>query len=153
MAKSSKIILTYGTFDLFHRGHVAILRRARELGTKLIVGLSTDEFNLSKGKVSCMDFNSRREILESCRYVDMVIPEESWDQKIFDIQNNDVDIFVMGDDWRGHFDHLKNFCSVTYFERTAGISTTMLKSMLKINSDEVNYKSDCSIDNSLIYRS
>jgi len=120
-------ILTYGTYDLFHYGHMNLLRRARELGDYLIVALSTDEFNRIKGKESVMNYAQRKEILEAIRYVDMVIPEENWEQKISDIKRYQVDIFVMGDDWQGHFDYLKEYCEVVYLPRTEIISSTMLK--------------------------
>jgi glycerol-3-phosphate cytidylyltransferase len=124
-------VLTYGTFDLFHYGHLEILRRAKELGDRLIVGLSTDNFNNQKGKTCVMPYEKRKEYLESIQYVDMVIPEENWDQKINDVRNFDVDIFVMGDDWQGKFDFLKDFCKVKYYPRTDKISTTLLKSIMK----------------------
>jgi glycerol-3-phosphate cytidylyltransferase len=120
-------ILTYGTYDLFHYGHMNLLRRARELGDYLIVALSTDEFNRIKGKESVMNYAQRKEILEAIRYVDLVIPEENWEQKINDIKRYQVDIFVMGDDWQGHFDYLKEYCEVVYLPRTEIISSTMLK--------------------------
>jgi len=122
-----KIVLTYGTFDLLHPGHIRILKRAKELGDYLIVGLSTDEFNIEKHKRSFLSFQERKEILEAIKYVDKVIPEKNWDQKIKDVINYDVSIFVMGNDWLEHFDFLKEFCEVVYLERTPDISTTQLK--------------------------
>lgn len=131
MASNYKTVMTYGTFDLFHYGHVEILRRSRSLGDRLVVGLSTDEFNMVKGKKCEFSYQKRKRMLESIEYVDLVIPEDNWNQKIDDVTTNNVDIFVMGDDWRGKFDFLKEYCQVHYFERTAGISTTKLKSILK----------------------
>ena len=126
-----KTVLTYGTFDLLHYGHLEILRRARLLGDKLIVGISTDEFNKLKGKTSVLPYKKRKELLESLDYVDKVIPEDNWTQKATDIQENNIDIFVMGSDWEGKFDELKEFCKVLYFPRTKGISTSKLKTILK----------------------
>lgn len=131
MASNYKTVMTYGTFDLFHYGHVEILRRAKSLGDRLIVGLSTDEFNLVKGKKCEFSYEKRKQMLESIEYVDLVIPENDWEQKTEDVTKNHVDIFVMGDDWRGKFDFLSKYCQVHYFERTEGISTTKLKSILK----------------------
>ena len=125
-----KTVLTYGTFDLLHYGHLEILRRASLLGNKLIVGVSTDKFNDIKGKTCVLPYQKRKELLESLDYVDKVIPEDNWDQKVTDIQDNDIDIFVMGDDWKGKFDELKKFCEVIYFPRTKGISSTKLRSIL-----------------------
>ena len=124
-------ILTYGTFDLFHYGHMNLLMRARKLGDYLVVALSTDEFNRIKGKESVMNYAERKEILEAIRYVDLVIPEENWEQKIRDIQEHKIDIFVMGDDWEGKFDYLKEYCEVVYLPRTEIISSTMLKNAIK----------------------
>jgi glycerol-3-phosphate cytidylyltransferase len=129
--KKFKTVLTYGTFDLLHYGHLEILRRASLLGDKLIVGISTDDFNELKGKTCVLPYEKRKELLESLDYVDKVIPEDNWEQKVSDVQDNDADIFVMGSDWDGKFDELKAYCKVIYFPRTKGISTTKLKSILK----------------------
>ncbi|MCM3124150.1 MULTISPECIES: glycerol-3-phosphate cytidylyltransferase [unclassified Mesobacillus] len=125
-----KKVLTYGTFDLIHIGHINLLRRAKELGDFLVVGLSTDKFNEEKMKESYHTFENRKIILESIRFVDQVIPENTWDQKIQDVIDNDIDIFVMGDDWKGHFDFLKDYCEVIYLPRTIGISTSKIKTDL-----------------------
>jgi glycerol-3-phosphate cytidylyltransferase len=128
--KRQRRVLTYGTFDLLHVGHVRLLARARELGDHLTVGLSTDEFNALKGKKTAIAYEQRREILLSIRHVDDVFPETCWEQKITDIKKYLPDVFVMGDDWSGKFDHLKTFCEVVYLPRTVGISTTDIKSNL-----------------------
>ncbi len=125
-----KKVITYGTFDLLHAGHINILRRARELGDYLIVVLSTDEFNAIKNKKAYYSYEDRKLILEAIRYVDEVIPEYNWEQKIDDVVGNQVDVFVMGDDWKGKFDFLKDYCEVIYLPRTEGISTTKIKSDL-----------------------
>ena len=125
-----KTVLTYGTFDLLHYGHLEILKRASLLGNKLIVGLSTDKFNEIKGKTCVLPYQKRKELIESLYYVDKVIPENNWDQKVTDIQGNNIDIFVIGDDWEGKFDELKDFCEVIYLPRTKGISSTKLRSIL-----------------------
>ena len=128
-----KRVITYGTFDLLHYGHINILRRAKELGNYLVVALSTDEFNaIYKNKKCYFSYEKRKQLLESVRYVDLVIPEESWEQKISDIQLYKIDTFVMGDDWCGQFDFLKDYCEVVYLPRTPEISTTKIKSDLKI---------------------
>ncbi|MCM3567390.1 glycerol-3-phosphate cytidylyltransferase [Neobacillus mesonae] len=127
-----KKVLTYGTFDLLHFGHINLLRRAKELGDYLIVGLSTDEFNKGKNKQAYHSFENRKMILESIRYVDEVIPENTWDQKIQDVIDHNVDIFVMGDDWKGKFDFLKEYCEVVYLPRTIGISTSKIKNDLNV---------------------
>lgn len=124
-----KRVLTYGTFDLLHYGHINILRRAKQLGDYLIVALSTDEFNAEKGKKAYHSYETRKKMLEAIRYVDLVIPEYSWEQKIDDVKNYHVDIVVMGSDWAGSdkFDYLKDYCEVVYLERTPGISTSQIK--------------------------
>ncbi|MCR2845642.1 glycerol-3-phosphate cytidylyltransferase, partial [Heyndrickxia coagulans] len=115
------------TFDLLHWGHINLLKRARALGDYLIVGLSSDEFNEIKNKKSYHSYENRKLILEAIRYVDQVIPEHSWEQKIDDIKKYNVDVFVMGDDWKGKFDFLKDYCEVVYLPRTVGISTSKIK--------------------------
>jgi glycerol-3-phosphate cytidylyltransferase len=122
-----KKVITYGTFDLLHWGHINLLKRAKEMGDYLIVAISSDAFNDLKNKKSYHSFENRKMILEAIRYVDEVIPEESWDQKIEDVLNHEVDIFVMGSDWEGKFDFLKNYCQVIYLPRTIGISTSKIK--------------------------
>lgn len=122
-----KKVITYGTFDLIHPGHINILRRAKALGDHLTVAISTDEFNALKDKKAYHCFENRKMILESIQYVDQVIPEMSWDQKINDVQKYDIDVFVMGDDWEGKFDFLKPYCEVVYLPRTIGISTSKIK--------------------------
>ncbi len=129
--KDKRTVITYGTFDLFHVGHLRLLKRAKELGDYLIVGVSTDEFNQLKGKKTIIPFEQRREIVESIRYVDQAIPEENWEQKVDDIKRFGVDVLVMGADWQGKFDHLKEFCEVVYLPRTQGVSSTQLKKSLK----------------------
>lgn len=122
-----KKILTYGTFDLIHEGHINLLKRAKELGDYLIVGLSNDNFNAIKNKQTYFPYQSRKLILEAIRYVDQVIEEKNWEQKIDDVQRLGVDVFVMGDDWEGKFDFLKDYCEVVYLPRTVGVSTTKIK--------------------------
>lgn len=127
-----KKVITYGTFDLFHIGHLNLLKRAKELGDYLIVAVSSDTFNLvEKNKVCQIRDKERMEIVQAIRYVDEVIREESWDQKVNDINTYDVDVFVIGDDWEGKFDFLKEQCEVVYLSRTEGISTTEIKNELK----------------------
>ncbi|WP_270648189.1 glycerol-3-phosphate cytidylyltransferase [Paeniclostridium hominis] len=128
-----KRVITYGTFDLLHYGHINLLKRAKQEGDYLIVALSTDEFNKLKGKKSFFDYNKRKVLLEAIRYVDLVIPEETWEQKVEDIHKYKVDIFVIGDDWKGKFDYLQNECKVVYLERTPEVSTTMIKNSLSEN--------------------
>lgn len=127
-----KKVITYGTFDLLHIGHINILKNAKKLGDYLIVAVSSDEFNEKKGKKSYVNINDRVKILESIKFVDQVIIEESWEQKIKDILHFEIDTFVMGDDWSGKFDFLKAYCEVKYLSRTEGISTSKIKEDLKL---------------------
>ena len=128
--KKEKIVLTYGTFDMFHIGHLNLLNRLKSLGDKLIVAVSTDEFNSIKGKKTLIPFEQRALIVQNIKCVDIVISEENWEQKIYDIKKYNVDIFAMGDDWKGKFDFLKDYCEVIYLPRTQNISTTELKKEL-----------------------
>jgi glycerol-3-phosphate cytidylyltransferase len=125
------LVLTYGTYDLFHYGHIRLLERARALGTRLGVGLSTDEFNALKGKKAFMTYSEREELLMSCRFVDFVFPETCWEQKERDVATYAAGVLVMGDDWQGKFDHLNAQCKVIYMERTPLISSSMLRDGLK----------------------
>jgi glycerol-3-phosphate cytidylyltransferase len=126
-----KRVITYGTFDLLHYGHINLLQRAKAFGDYLVVALSTEDFNKnSKKKVCYFNYEKRKQMLEAIRYVDLVIPEENWEQKREDIKLYKIDIFVMGDDWKGKFDFLKDLCEVIYLERTPEISTTQIKSEL-----------------------
>ena len=129
-----KRVLTYGTFDLLHYGHIRLLKRAKALGDYLIVALSTDEFNAIKGKKAYHNYETRKKMLEAIRYVDLVIPEENWEQKISDVKKYYVDIVVMGSDWAGSdkFDYLKEYCELVYLDRTEGISTTKIKEDLTL---------------------
>ena len=130
-------VITYGTFDLLHAGHINLLRRAKELGDYLIVVVSTDEFNWNEKKKKCyFSYEERKKLVEAVRYVDLVIPEESWDQKVSDVQEYHVDTFVMGDDWNGKFDFLKEYCDVVYLPRTEGISTTKIKQDLGLKGSK-----------------
>jgi glycerol-3-phosphate cytidylyltransferase len=129
-----RTILTYGTFDLFHVGHLNILRKSKSLGEKLVVGISTDEFNETKGKKSHFSFSDRCAIVSACKYVDEVLPETNWNQKIDDIHKYSVDLFVMGDDWQGKFDFLKKYCEVTYLPRTEGVSTTLIRELIQLEA-------------------
>lgn len=128
-----KRVITYGTFDLLHYGHINLLRRAKQYGDYLIVALSTDDFNWNQKRKKCyFSFDKRKALLEAIRYVDLVIPEESWDQKVADVREYHIDTFVMGDDWKGEFDFLKNEgVDVVYLPRTPEVSTTQIKRDLK----------------------
>ena len=127
-----KKVITYGTFDLLHYGHVNLLQRAKALGDYLVVALSTDEFNWNQKQKKCyFSYEERKRLLEAIRYVDLVIPEESWEQKVSDGQEYHIDTFVMGNDWEGKFDFLKEYCDVVYLPRTPEISTTQIKKDLK----------------------
>jgi len=122
-----KKVITYGTFDLLHYGHINLLKRAKACGDYLIVAISTDEFNLLKGKGSFFTYEKRCHLVEAIRYVDLVIPEHNWEQKVSDVDEFRVDTFVIGDDWAGKFDFLKEHCEVIYLDRTPEISTTQIK--------------------------
>ncbi|WP_413538302.1 glycerol-3-phosphate cytidylyltransferase [Enterococcus malodoratus] len=125
-----KRIITYGTFDLLHYGHINLLRRAKEQGDYLIVALSADEFNWNeKHKKTYFSFEKRKQLLEAIRYVDLVIPENNWEQKTTDVEEYHVDKLVMGDDWAGKFDFVeeKTGAEVIYLPRTPEISTTQIK--------------------------
>lgn len=130
-----KKVITYGTFDLLHTGHINILRRAKELGDYLIVAISSDEFNDIKDKKAYYSFEQRKAILEAIRYVDEVIPEDNWEQKLEDVKKHEIDTFVMGDDWEDEFDFLNDYCDVVYLPRTVGISTTKIKKDLKLSTN------------------
>ena len=130
-AKQYQTVLTYGTFDLYHVGHVRLLRRLADLGDRLIVACSTDEFNAVKGKQTAIPYEHRVEVLESCQFVDLVIPETDWAQKRRDVVEHDVDLFAMGDDWAGKFDDLRDLCDVLYLPRTESVSTTELKDLIQ----------------------
>lgn len=134
MGINMKKVITYGTYDLLHVGHINLLRRARELGDYLVVVLSSDEFNAIKNKTAYHPYEDRKVILEAIKYVDEVIPEYTWEQKIKDVTDNNIDVFVMGDDWEGKFDFLKDYCEVVYLPRTDGISTTKIKTDLNLAS-------------------
>jgi len=135
-----KRILTYGTYDLLHYGHIRLLKRARALGDYLIVAISTDEFNAMKGKRAYHSYEARKEMLEAVRYVDLVIPENCWEQKIDDVKKYDVDVVVMGSDWKDseRFEYLKQYCDVVYLDRTIGISSTKIKKELNLKEPEQN---------------
>lgn len=132
-----KRVITYGTFDLLHYGHINLLKRAKALGDYLVVALSTDEFNwVEKSKKCYFSYEQRKSLLESIRYVDLVIPEKKWEQKKTDVKDFHIDVFVMGDDWKGKFDFLKeDGVEVVYLARTPEISTTEIKNNLKFSQD------------------
>ena len=139
--KKKRRVITYGTFDMFHIGHLKLLKRLAKLGDELIVAVSTDEFNEKKGKKVLIPYRQRAKIVKSIKYVDKVIPEKKWKQKVKDIKKYDVDIFAIGDDWEGKFDFLKEHCEVVYLKRTKNISTTKLKrsmsSLLSIPKEDI----------------
>ncbi|NCT84823.1 MAG: adenylyltransferase/cytidyltransferase family protein [Comamonadaceae bacterium] len=130
-AAAPSVAITYGTYDLFHIGHVNLFRRIKERWDFLVVAVSTDEFNAAKGKRSAVPFADRIELVRACRYVDLVIPEESWEQKPRDILHHGARAFVMGDDWRGRFDELQALCEVVYLPRTQGVSSSALKAHVR----------------------
>lgn len=133
-----KKVITYGTFDLLHYGHINVLKKARELGDYLIVALSTNEFNVNKGKECYFSYDQRKKLIESIRYVDLVIPEDSWEQKAKDVKEFGVDVFTIGDDWKGKFDFLEDYCEVIYLSRTPEISTTKIKRDLGLDEESVS---------------
>lgn len=141
-----KVVLTYGTFDLLHVGHVRLLRRLKALGDTLIVGVSTDAFNAQKGKVSIYPFEERREIIESISFVDKVIAEEAWDQKSSDVKEYGVDILAMGDDWAGKFDTLSSEVEILYLPRTEGISTTDVRTVISRVEEDKLLALECAVD-------
>ena len=123
-----KRVITYGTFDLLHYGHINLLKRAKALGDYLFVVVSSDEFNWNEKQKKCyFTYEQRKALVEAVRYVDLVIPEENWEQKVSDIKEFRVDTFVIGDDWKGEFDYLSEYCEVVYLPRTPEISTTKIK--------------------------
>lgn len=134
--KKLKRVLTYGTFDLLHYGHIRLLKRAKELGDYLIVALSTDEFNAIKNKKAYHNYETRKKMLEAIRYVDLVIPENKWEQKEDDVKKYYIDTVVMGSDWQGNekFEALRKYCDVVYLDRTEGISTTKIKKDLGLQT-------------------
>ena len=129
-----KRVITYGTFDLLHYGHINLLRRAKTLGDYLIVAVSTDKFNFEEKKKKCyFNYSQRKALVEAIRYVDLVIPEESWDQKRKDVHEYHIDTFVIGDDWQGRFDYLKEEgIEVIYLPRTPEISSSQIKKDLYV---------------------
>lgn len=136
----ARTVITYGTFDLFHIGHLRLIQQLKEIGDKIIVAVSTDKFNELKGKKTIIPYEQRSEIVANIKGVDLVIPENSWEQKIRDIKKYNADVFVMGDDWKGKFDYLSEYCEVIYLERTKGISSTQLKKTLNtfsVSKDEI----------------
>ncbi len=142
-----KTVITYGTFDLFHIGHVNLLRRLKTLGNRTVIGLSTDEFNAIKGKKTVMPYEHRESILSACRYVDKVFPEHCWEQKRDDIIRENVQIFAMGDDWVGKFDDLNDICEVIYLPRTQDISTTEIRQLVNILHQEKIHEIRTAVDN------
>ena len=136
----TKVVITYGTFDLFHVGHLRLLKKLKTFGDRLVVGVSTDEFNEMKGKKAIIPFEQRKEIVEGVRWVDLVIDENHWDQKVSDLSRYNVDVFAIGDDWMGEFDALSEFCEVVYISRTEDISSTRIKNtldVLSVSKDEI----------------
>ena len=127
-----KKVITYGTYDLLHRGHINLLKRAKAMGDFLVVALSSDEFNSVKNKKAFYSYEERKLVLEAIRYVDLVIPEHTWEQKEQDIIDHEISVFVMGDDWDGKFDYLSKRCEVIYLPRTDGVSTTQIKAQLRV---------------------
>lgn len=134
-----KRVITYGTFDLLHYGHINLLKRAKALGDYLIVVLSSDEFNWNEKHKKCyFNYEERKQLVEAIRFVDLVIPENNWEQKVSDVLEYHIDTFVMGDDWKGKFDFLKEYCEVVYLTRTPEISTTQIK--MDLNNMDISLK-------------
>lgn len=131
-AAPSRVVLTYGTFDLFHVGHLNLLQRLRALGDRLVVGVSTDDFNAGKGKQTILPFEDRLRIVQNIKCVDHAFAERSWEQKVSDIREHGVSVFGMGSDWEGKFDGLRAHCEVVYLPRTEGVSSTSLKKLLQV---------------------
>ncbi|MFX1766408.1 adenylyltransferase/cytidyltransferase family protein [Paraburkholderia sp. A1RI-2L] len=127
----NKIVITYGTFDLFHIGHLKLLTRLRALGDRLVVGVSTDEFNAVKGKRTTIPYIDRAAIVAALSVVDAVFPEDNWDQKRTDIARFGAHVFGMGDDWKGRFDDLGDICEVVYLPRTPDVSTTEIRAQVR----------------------
>lgn len=144
-----KKVITYGTFDLFHVGHIRLLKRLKNLGDELYVGLSTDEFNGLKGKKCVMPYEERKEILLSCMYVDHVFPEKCWEQKSIDVEKYNIAIFAMGDDWSGKFDFLQDSVEVVYLPRTEGVSTTDIKKIVSAANQDKIYALKHMLENAL----
>ena len=142
----AKTVITYGTFDMFHIGHLNLFKKLKSKGERLIVAVSTDEFNTQKGKTTLIPYEQRSEIVAAIKYVDLVIPETSWDQKISDVQQYNCDLFAIGKDWEGKFDFLKEYCEVEYLERTKNISSTQLKSslnkVLSVSAEDISLAID-----------
>lgn len=122
-------VITYGTFDTLHYGHILLLQRARALGDHLTVAISSDEFNAVKGKASQFTYQERYDLLSAIKYVDVIIPEHNWDQKSTDVATHNIDVFTMGSDWEGKFDFLSDLCEVNYLPRTPRISSTAIKAI------------------------
>jgi glycerol-3-phosphate cytidylyltransferase len=139
--QNKTIAITYGTFDMFHIGHLKLLQRIKNICDYLIVAVSTDDFNKTKNKKTLISYEQRALIVENIKAVDMVISEDNWEQKIDDIKKYNVDILVMGDDWAGKFDNLQKYCQVKYLPRTQDISTTQLKkslsNFLSVSKDDI----------------
>lgn len=130
VTKKYRRAITYGTYDLFHIGHLRLLERIADLADEVIVAVSSDEFNAIKGKQCAIPFEHRRDIVSALKVVTKVIREDNWEQKVTDIQENECDLFVMGDDWAGKFDFLKPYCEVIYLPRTEGVSSSSIKQQL-----------------------
>ena len=136
--RAPPLALTYGTFDLFHVGHVRLFARIKQRFDRLVVAVSTDEFNALKGKRAVMPYADRAELVAACRFVDDVIPEHAWEQKARDVTRLGADAVVMGDDWAGRFDALGPLCEVLYLPRTQGVSSSLLKDQVQAGPAKVS---------------